>query len=215
MARGTNDSLIIDYLLGWMSARQRRSMDRRVESDPALRASVETWQSSLDPLAGLAAPVLPPDGDWAGVQAKLNAADAASPKIVRNWMWAVPGGVVVAVVVAFMVWVPKPSNRAYLGEAAAPERAIVVAEAYPDDTLVLRNQGLPAIAPDKSLELWIIPAGGTPRSLGLLPEEKTYRLHVRSMPPHATLAISVEPRGGSSSGMPTGPVILSGELRQF
>ena len=66
-------------------------------------------------------------------------------------------------------------------------------------------------------ELWIIPADGKPRSLGLVTGDGMHRMAVdEAMAPMlaeaATLAISVEPEGGSPGLGPTGPVIASGAL---
>lgn len=64
---------------------------------------------------------------------------------------------------------------------------------------------------EHSLELWLI-AEGKPVSLGLLPTTGEGRL---KLPPgvtgaQLTLAVSLEPVGGSPSGQPTGPVLTSG-----
>ena len=70
---------------------------------------------------------------------------------------------------------------------------------------------------DRSAELWIIPEGGKARSLGVIASKvpgwkstpNSLGLLIR---PGATLAISLEPSGGSPTGQPTGPVILSGPV---
>jgi anti-sigma-K factor RskA len=70
----------------------------------------------------------------------------------------------------------------------------------------------------RSAELWLIPADGKPRPLGVmdpskpasLPIPASYRPLAR---PDAVLAVSIEPLGGSPTGSPTGPVIAGGGLR--
>ena len=69
----------------------------------------------------------------------------------------------------------------------------------------------------RALELWLIPSGDRPRSLGLIQAGQPIRL---TIPPElagaftsdATLAVSLEPPGGSPTGPPTGPVIAHGKL---
>jgi anti-sigma-K factor RskA len=70
---------------------------------------------------------------------------------------------------------------------------------------------------DQSYELWAVPAAGTPVSLGLVnPSGETET----GVPPDkrpllesgVTLAVSLEPRGGSPTGAPTGPVLFTGAL---
>jgi anti-sigma-K factor RskA len=83
--------------------------------------------------------------------------------------------------------------------------------------LTLQRVGGYQEASDKSLQLWALPPGAAPRSLGVLSQEKLLQLaagegDVREVP---ALAISLEPKGGvpSESG-PTGPVLFKGALIQ-
>ncbi len=72
-------------------------------------------------------------------------------------------------------------------------------------------------AADKSLQLWALPAGGKPQSLGVLTGDKVIRLaaddaRVKALP---TLAVSLEPKGGVAEETgPTGPVLFKGALLQ-
>ena len=73
---------------------------------------------------------------------------------------------------------------------------------------------------DRDLELWSIPAGGAPLSLGLLVMQPdgsaTLVLSDEGLARRAqgaVLAISLEPRGGSTTGAPTGPVLYTGKLK--
>lgn len=74
-------------------------------------------------------------------------------------------------------------------------------------------------AEDRSRELWVIPAGGAPYSLGLL---RPGQASAMPIDPQAmgmtrsgsTLAISLEPSGGSPGPGPTGPVLGAGALAQ-
>ncbi|MFW5330772.1 anti-sigma factor [Hydrogenophaga sp. ZJX-1] len=83
--------------------------------------------------------------------------------------------------------------------------------------LTLQRVGGYQEAADKSLQLWALPPGAAPRSLGVLSQEKLLQLaadqrDVREVP---ALAISLEPKGGvpSETG-PTGPVLFKGALIQ-
>ncbi|MCB2018343.1 MAG: anti-sigma factor [Hydrogenophaga sp.] len=83
--------------------------------------------------------------------------------------------------------------------------------------LTLQRVGGYQEAADKSLQLWALPPGSKPRSLGVLSQEKLLQLaagesDVREVP---ALAISLEPKGGvpSETG-PTGPVLFKGPLIQ-
>ena len=86
-----------------------------------------------------------------------------------------------------------------------------------NNQLVLQRVGGFQEGADKSLQLWALPPGQGPRSLGVLGQDKLLKLvaqegDVKEVP---TLAISLEPKGGvpSETG-PTGPVLFKGELIQ-
>jgi anti-sigma-K factor RskA len=66
-------------------------------------------------------------------------------------------------------------------------------------------------------ELWIIPEDGKPRSLGIIdtntPAGRAVPIGNRTfVHPGATFAISLEPKGGSPTGQPTGAVIATGKI---
>lgn len=83
--------------------------------------------------------------------------------------------------------------------------------------LLLKRLGAFQEQPDKSLQLWALPPGSAPRSLGVLGGEAVVRLtaadrDVREVP---ALAISLEPKGGVPAGSgPSGPVLFKGALIQ-
>lgn len=84
-------------------------------------------------------------------------------------------------------------------------------------TSLVRVRSVTAEAPaDRSLELWYIGDGQAPRSLGIIDDPKR-QLALPAVArgadlARATLAVTVEPKGGSSTGKPTGSVIYSGRL---
>jgi anti-sigma-K factor RskA len=83
--------------------------------------------------------------------------------------------------------------------------------------LVLKRVGGFQEGPDKSLQLWALPAGGAPRSLGVLGSEEVARLPAveQVVGQSPAMAISLEPKGGvPSEGGPTGPVIFKGVVLQ-
>src|SRR5262245_11078120 len=89
-----------------------------------------------------------------------------------------------------------------------------------DGRLVLRlNLTPPRDFTTNMLEVWLVSPDGTRRSLGLFPSERpgTTTAFVR---PHdtaealakAALAVSLEPKGGSRTGQPSGPVLFTRPL---
>ena len=88
--------------------------------------------------------------------------------------------------------------------------------------LVVKAINAEAVAIDnKAFELWTLPASGQPRSLGLLPVTEQ-RVEVILSPQllailqnTAGLAVSVEPPGGSPTGLPTGPVVYQTSILEL
>ena len=107
--------------------------------------------------------------------------------------------------------VPRPTSVlvAMLGDAKSP-----VAAVYDPANGALRVAAGPGVPHAHVAELWVIGGDGVPHSLGLLSAQPTSLapkgVDRGRIAPGATLAISVEPRGGSPTGLPTGPVIATG-----
>lgn len=69
-------------------------------------------------------------------------------------------------------------------------------------------------------ELWLIPEGEAPKSLGLLDRRKAHSLDVPDTLDYALregslLAVTLEPAGGAPGGVATGPIIAKGDIRQL
>jgi anti-sigma-K factor RskA len=83
--------------------------------------------------------------------------------------------------------------------------------------LAVHAQAAHALEVNQSLELWVLPAQGNPVSLGLLPRTGDARRVLTAAQRAALagakqLAVSLEPTGGSPTGLPTGPVLHVAEL---
>jgi anti-sigma-K factor RskA len=85
--------------------------------------------------------------------------------------------------------------------------------------LIIQPAGLQLPA-DSVVQLWVIPADGRPRSLGVIAEARASDMPMPNpMMPYlvadAMLAVSIEPMGGSPKDVPTGPVVASGKLQKI
>lgn len=66
-------------------------------------------------------------------------------------------------------------------------------------------------------ELWLIPPGGTAKSLGIVSIDRSHTVKVPNtlrdaLAKGALLAITLEPVGGAPQGVATGPIIAKGEI---
>lgn len=103
---------------------------------------------------------------------------------------------------------PKPALVAVL--ATADARLAYEVRHFGGELQVTRVAGVPAVA-GQVHELWVIAPGAAPVSLGLLDDPQLVVTYPRP-PAGWTLAVSIEPAGGSQTGAPTGPVILAAEI---
>lgn len=128
----------------------------------------------------------------------LQAAAAERSNVVplRRRSWAPRALVLVAaaaafVAVGFTVAALRPGGTTVV-------TATVVLAA--DRTATLQVSGLAQAPTQKTYEAWIIPVGSTPRPAGLLAGGASgSRLELRGkVPPHAVVAVTIEPAGGDS-----------------
>ncbi len=87
------------------------------------------------------------------------------------------------------------------------------------DELWVKYEG-DSMPKDASLELWGVDAAGKPKSLGIIRNSGSNTMKLPAMAEKSvnnfkTLAVSMEPVGGSTTGAPTGPVMYQGECQTF
>jgi len=75
----------------------------------------------------------------------------------------------------------------------------------------------PADAQGREPELWLIPTGQSPRSLGIVSTNRSHTVDVpdalrADLAEGALLAITLEPKGGAPQGIPTGPIVAKGSI---
>jgi len=101
------------------------------------------------------------------------------------------------------------------------QRAMMTADLdVADGRLVLRlNLTPPRDFTTNVLEIWLVLPNGVRRSLGVFPSERPGTTTALVLPhdtaealAKAALAVSLEPRGGSTTGQPSGPVLFTGAL---
>jgi anti-sigma-K factor RskA len=114
-------------------------------------------------------------------------------------------------------------SPAYLGvlSETRTQRAVLVVSAGRRDVEIAVRTLDPAIhVAGRSLQLWALPRGQAPRSLGVVGAADKSMLRLRGdadvvLGDVTMLAVSLEPHGGSPSGMPTGPVLYAGPCVKY
>lgn len=215
-----------EYVLGTLDSGERAFAGRERVKNAALNAEIEFWEQWLLPLTSLIPAVRPSPALWKKIESRLfsAASDARQNMERRMRQWrtlALAASFVAILAVTFNVYVAghfteTPGIVAWLQkDSAAPAFMVSMNEHDRSITVHVRNGDMPK---DKSYELWLIADGKSPpHPLGVLTSSRTV-LHPdlsgfgKGVVPHATLAISVEPPGGSPTGLPTGPVISTGKF---
>jgi len=220
--------LAAEYALGTLRGAARRRFERLVQTDAALRAEVGRWEARLASLALRLPPQQPAAGVWAALERRIAAsrqrpARRAEPRPAPLWrVWAgiAAAAAIVALVLFTQYRVVPPGSAPPAAESAQYVALLKLPDSNMQWTLSLvpARGELHAVARGEypqlgahSLELWwISPQGPVP--IGLLPTrgEGTLALPKElASSPAITLAVSLEPPGGSPTGKPTGPVLTS------
>ncbi len=214
-------ALAAEYALGTLRGAARIQFERKMRDDPMLSAEVARWQEAFTQLDNQIIPVIPPASVWKRIQHNLTLQPEKRPvqakRPVRGYIgWALAAGLAALLLIPHLLVQPAaPTPVAILASSAGQQNGQwVVSVDMSTRSLLLTPLSAPDLAADRSLELWAIPPGGKPRSLGLLNTQQPTQLTLAAkMPdPGYTLAISLEPRGGSPTGQPTGAVLYSGTL---
>lgn len=107
-------------------------------------------------------------------------------------------------------------RQARLAGSGPAQDATGVAFWSPATGLVFNARRLPPIDPARAYELWAIPVGGKPISLGILATSPDGTAsHTAPIPPTVnveTVAVTIEQAGGSPTGQPESQPILAGKI---
>jgi anti-sigma-K factor RskA len=221
------EALAGEYVLGTLPADERRAAEARYAADAGFRRAVSEWEIRLQPLAD-AAGETPVAGDLrdrvlAGVAAvPLQATDAggnvvALRRAVRRWQItsALVGAAAAVLAAVVVVGELRPSPQTEFVAvltAGGDSPAFVATVDTAAGTISVRRVAAAAPA-DKSYELWSIAPNEAPKSLGVVEQVSlTQPLPVSPSGDDLTLAITLEPKGGSPTGAPTSAPIFSGVL---
>lgn len=229
------DGLAAEYVLGALDPSERVAVDVRRRNDRALAAAIRAWERRLAPLSWGTPEVEPPPHLFEAIVQKIGAPRLAEVVFLRRhakrWRGVAAVATAIAACLSLAVgWflyeriVEPPLLVAELYRAAGTSTAdeimhpaFVVSVDLNACTITAR----PVTAqprPGRNYQLWIMRQGvPAPESLGVLgsPEALTVPCPAPIAPAtllNATLAVSQEPDGGSTTGTPTGPFAFLGKL---
>ena len=221
------DALAADYVIGTLRGAARRRFEALLPAHAALRDATTAWRDRLMPLTAAIAPVQPSSEVWRRISDRLEAERAAPAATTGTWsrlaFWRglTAFASVAAIGLALLLANPRAVAPPVLvvlaatnaAASGAPTTPIVASISGDGATLVTRPIVPVAVRADRSLELWAVPKDGAPRSLGVLQNAGgVVALRAKVLAGADTLAVSVEPLGGSPTGAPTGPIVYAGKF---
>jgi anti-sigma-K factor RskA len=187
-----------EYVLGVLTAAERRSAENRIVQDSTFAREITAWEARLMPLIDEIALVPAPFALWPRVRAAvgIGAADQPAPFAANRptlwqstpfWRWLSAGAFAAAAASLIVLFVAPRL-------ALLPVQAPMVAKMVQDDGKALflatvdARHGTMVVQPTtveipkgRVAELWLIPPGDSPHSLGLLDPLKANRWWCRGI----------------------------------
>ena len=218
-----DDLVAAEFALGLLNEAEALAVQARARTEAPLSLRIAWWRDQFAPLA-TEAETPPPADLWPRIAMRLPGNDTGSENRLKHWRAAAVTAMAVAAALLVFIAVRPPATPVTQQPAAAPmiaalagEGGSVVAVSYDAESGRLMVAPT-SLDPGKGdAELWIIPAGGTPRSLGVVNAHRAepHQVAASARPdilPGATFAITQEVAGGSPTGKPGGPIIASGKI---
>ena len=217
------DMTAAELALGLLDGEERAAALRRVLADPDFAREVEQWRQRLAGLFDDYPEVAAPEA-VAERLARPDAPPLPQPRARSAFRWPIAAMVtaIAAMLALFVVLQPAP-------RVVGPPHHMMVASlmmsdksgavpAMVDMTTGEMRVGETGMAPvGKTAQLWMIGGDGVPKPMGMLASTGPSRMMLpmekrRGLKAGIMLAVSIEPLGGSPTGLPTGPVVASGKL---
>jgi anti-sigma-K factor RskA len=237
------DKLAAAYALGSLRGAARRRFETHARQSAGLRALTLTWQERFAAMTELQPGQAPSPNVWKRIRIELERQRAAQRQApTKRWrLFAYTGAfaTIAASAVAVALFMQLGERGDTLARVQRQNVQLVAQlQASPDiryvamlsddksapsvlvtfdpkhNTLTLKRIGDFTEGEEKSLQLWALPPGSAPKSLGVLPQGGVVRLTAaESQVKVPALAICLEPKGGVPSERgPTGPVLFKGAV---
>jgi anti-sigma-K factor RskA len=224
------ERLAAEFALGTSPPRVRRRLAAIARRDRIVAAALSDWERRMAGLAAEVPGVAAPPRVWQRIVGRLGLEPDRPEHAPRWWgglgFWRVAAIASFAAAVALGVaeWQrarePAAAPLVVVLAGADAKPALIATAARGDRFLTLKSVGNTAPAQGRVFELWALPQAGAPQSLGVIAAGGIARVPLATPAGEAlsnipTLAVSVEPPGGSPTGQPTGPVLYSGPVERM
>ena len=215
--------LVAEYVLGTLTPDEHAAVGERLRNDAPLRSQLIFWRRRLAGLDRQFAETTAPAGVWPALERRL------FPDTARTGFWSslalwrgltAAAAAIAVIAIGLNLATPRPDPNAFAAQVVAAlskeGTGVSVVALYNTATGQIRLTGISGqTVADKDYELWAIEGQNAPKSMGLI--SVTSRNDMTLTPEQmvgfgagTTLAISLEPKGGSPTSQPTGPIVAAG-----
>jgi len=219
--------LVAEFALDLLEGGERAAMARRIATEPTLAADLKLWRSRLATLDSEFAETPAPTHLLAKVETRLFG-PAAATGIASWWnslaLWRGLAGAGVAVAVAaigFNLMQPRFDAHQAATQLVAALKSqegsgIEFVAFYDSSTKAVRLLGLEGQAvPEKDFELWYIKGDEPAVSMGVIPVDQRTEIALdpatqAKFSEGTVLAVTLEQKGGSPTGVAQGPIVAAG-----
>lgn len=214
------DRLAVEYVVGTLHGAARRRFARLVRDRADARFAVWRWERHFNQWATSLPQVSPRPEVWHAIRRRVAPATQTDKKSSSGWAgsWLALPAALVAGWLAVTFWTPPAPDSIAVFADQDTQTLWVISADFDEQSLKAAAINAPPAEDNTAYQLWLLPNEGNPQSLGLLPEQSQSTETVLpenvafDLQQSGRLAISIEPTGGSPTGLPTGPVVYQASL---
>jgi anti-sigma-K factor RskA len=223
--------LVAEFALDLLEGGERAAVARRIAAEPALRADLQLWRARLSSLDSEFANATPPAHVYPAIERRLfGEAQKAKKGGIFSW-WsdmtvlrgmAVAGHVLAFVAIGYIFTLPRFDAQTAATQLVAALQAnegsgVEFVAFYDTGTQAVRLIGLQgAQVADKDYELWYIRGDEPAVSMGVIPVDHRVEVPLDAsakakIGEGTVLAVTLEQKGGSPTGVAQGPIVAVGK----
>lgn len=219
-------ALVAEYALGLLADDERLKLAHRLDSEAPLRAELRVWRARLETLDAAFAETPAPAGALRAIEARLFGASARAGWWHSLALWrGLAAGAVAVAVVAIGLNLARPPQLAPEEYAVQLVAALQAQEGSGVEFIAFYDQGSGqvritslsgAAVPDHDYELWYIDGDAPAVSMGVVPIDARKEIPLdekarAAFNPGTVLAVTLEQKGGSPTGVAQGPIVAVGK----
>lgn len=225
--REDDQVLVAEYALGLLEGGERAAVSRRIASEPVLASDLRLWRSRLATLDDEFAEVAAPPGVLPRIENRLFGAAPVSGgwwNSLALWRGLTAAAAAVAVVaIGVNLLQPRVDPNTLATQLVAAIQAqegsgVEFVALYDQASGEVRITSLKGAAvPDKDFELWYIKGEQPAVSMGVIPVDQRLEIPLdaaakANIEPGTVLAVTLEQKGGSPTGVAQGPIVAVGTV---